>query len=215
MPGTNVIRAILFAAALLYGASAFAQDRFEIYGDYTYLNFAPTITGVQNQSFNGGGGGVALNFAKILQIKADFQGYANTTVTKVVTSPEFLPGGGLVPPGTYTASGDLFTYLFGPVLRIPIWKIKPFGEVLFGGSSTDIYTNLQKSIIAGGGTVIRTQTQHPFTLAAGGGVDISITHRISIRPVEFDYVLTRYSNPLTSTNNQNNYRYLGGMVFKF
>ena len=52
-------------------------------------------------------------------------------------------------------------------------------------------------------------------MAVGGGLDISVSHRVSIRPVEFDYVLSRYSNPLTSTNNQNNFRYVGGIVFKF
>jgi len=52
-------------------------------------------------------------------------------------------------------------------------------------------------------------------MAVGGGLDISLSSRISIRPVEFDYVLTRYTNPLTSTNNQNNFRYCGGIVFKF
>jgi len=32
---------------------------------------------------------------------------------------------------------------------------------------------------------------------------------------EVDYFLTRYTNPITSTNNQNNFRYLGGVVFRF
>jgi hypothetical protein len=215
MPGTNVIKAILFSVALLSAASTFAEDRFEIFGDYTYLHFAPTIGGVQNRSFNGGGGGVALNFGGIFQIKADFQGYGGTTFTRIVTTPVIVPGGGRIPAGTYSGSANMFTYLAGPVIRIPIWKVKPFGEVLFGGSNTNGYTNLEKSIIAGGGTVTLSPTQHPFTMAAGGGLDISISHSVSIRPFEADYVLTRYTNPLTSTNNQNNYRYVGGVVFKF
>jgi hypothetical protein len=28
-----------------------------------------------------------------------------------------------------------------------------------------------------------------------------------------DWVLTRYTNPITNTNNQNSFRYLGGIVF--
>jgi hypothetical protein len=52
-------------------------------------------------------------------------------------------------------------------------------------------------------------------MAFGGGLDISVSQRISIRPIEIDYLLTRYTNPLTSTNNQNNFRYLGGVVLKF
>jgi hypothetical protein len=52
-------------------------------------------------------------------------------------------------------------------------------------------------------------------MALGGGLDISLSHRIAIRPIEIDYMLSRYSNPLTSTGNQNNFRYNAGIVFKF
>ena len=105
--------------------------------------------------------------------------------------------------------------MFGPVLRIPLPKVKPFGEALFGGSNTNGYVNLTNSIIAGGGTISKTPTQHPFTLAAGGGLDLDITEKVGIRLGEFDFVLTRYTNPLTSTNNQKNFRYCGGVIFKF
>jgi hypothetical protein len=121
----------------------------------------------------------------------------------------------VIPAGTYTSQSNMFTYLFGPVLRIPIPKVVPFGEILFGGSNTNGYVNLSKTIIAGGGTISKAPTQHPFTMDVGGGVDISVSHRVSIRPIEIDYLLTRYTNPLTSTNNQNSFRYCGGIVFKF
>jgi len=108
----------------------------------------------------------------------------------------------------------MFTYLFGPVLRIPTPLIKPFGEVLFGGSYTNAYVNLSKQIDQAGGT-ITTPSQHPFTMAAGGGVDLSVSHRVAIRLGEFDYILTRYTNPLTSTKNQINFRYCCGVILKF
>jgi len=206
---------LLLGTFLLLEAPAFAADRFEIFGDYSYLHFSPTIGGVQTRSFNGGGGGVALNFLAIFQLKADFQGYASTTFTRVVTAPIVLPGGGRIPAGTYSSTGNMGTFLVGPVIRIPLPLIKPFGEVLFGSSYTDAYANLEKATNAGGGTVAISPTQHPFTMAAGGGLDISISKRLSIRPAEFDYILTRYTNPLTSTNNQNNFRYVGGVVLKF
>jgi hypothetical protein len=214
MTRRNVIILVL-GTFLFVETPAFAADRFELFGDYSYLHFSPTIGGVQSRSFNGGGGGVALNFLGIFQLKADFQGYASTTFTRVVSTPIVLPGGGRIPAGTFSSSGNMATFLVGPVIRIPLPKIKPFGEVLFGSSYTDAYANLDKAINAGGGSVGVSPTQHPFTMAAGGGVDISISKSISIRPAEFDYVLTRYTNPLTSTNNQNNYRYLGGIVLKF
>ena len=206
---------LLIGITLLCGTLTFAQDRFEVFGAYSYLHFSPTLFGRNSISFNGGGGGAQINFLKLFAIKGEFMGYGSQTFTRTVTSQIILPNGGVIPPGTYSGQGNMFTYLFGPVLRIPIPKVKPFGEVLFGGSNTNGYVNLSKSIIENGGTISKTPTQHPFTMAVGGGLDISVSHRVAIRPVEFDYVLSRYSNPLTSTNNQNNFRYVGGIVFKF
>ncbi len=209
----KIMKSILIGTLLFVSVSAFAQ-RADIYGVYSYLHFSPTIAGLGSRSFNGGGGGVDLYFLKIFGVKADFMGYSSTTFTRTVTTPIIIPGNGIIPPGTYTSQGNMFTYLAGPVLRIPFPLIKPFGEVLFGGSYTNGYVNLSNDINANGGT-ISTPSQHPFTMAAGGGVDLSVSHRLSIRLGEVDYVLTRYSNPLTSTNNQNNFRYNGGLVLKF
>lgn len=209
----KISRAILFGTFLLAGIPALAQ-RADIFGEYSYLHFSPTIGGTESTSFNGGGGGADLYFLKIFGIKADFMGYADTTVTKTYNTPVIVPGRGTIPAGTYTVQANMSTYLFGPVLRIPLPVVKPFGEVLFGSSSTDAYVNLTKAIDANGGT-ISTPSQHPFTLAAGGGVDVSVSHHLAIRLGEFDYVLTRYTNPLTSTNNQNNFRYTGGVILKF
>jgi hypothetical protein len=206
--------AILLGMIMLLGAAAFAQDRIELFGEYSYLHFSPTISGLNSRSFNGGGAGAQLNFLKIFGIKGEFMGYGSTAFTTTFNSTVILPGG-VIPAGTYTSQGDMFTYLFGPVIRIPIPRVTPFAEVLFGGSNTNGYVNLENSINTGGGNISKTPTQHPLTIAFGGGIDIAVAKHIAIRPGEIDYVLTRYTNPLTSTNNQNNFRYCGGFVFKF
>ena len=176
---------------MISATCAFAQDRFEISGVYSYLHFDPTTTGLGSRNFNpGGGAGVALNFLKIFAIKAEAVGYSSVPFTKTYTSSQTVPGVGTIPAGTYTAQGNMFSALAGPVLRIPIPKVKPFGEALFGISQTDGYTNLHNAIVAGGGTIARTPTEHPLTMALGGGVDIAVSNRISIRPAELDYVLT-------------------------
>ena len=209
----KITRAILFATILFAGASAVAQ-RADVFGGYSYLNFRPTVTGLSSRNFNGGGGAVDVYFLKILGIKADFMYYGSTTFTRTIPVTVVIPGTGIIPAGTYSAEGNMFTYMGGPLLRIPTPLIKPFGEVLFGASNTDGYSNLAKQINAAGGT-ISISSQHPFTLAAGGGVDLSVSHRLAIRLGEFDYVLTRYSNPLTNSGSQNNFRYCGGVVLKF
>ena len=209
----KITRAILFGTWLLTSASAFAQ-RADIYGAYSYLHFSPTLANSNSRSFNGGGGGADLYFLKILGVKADFMAYSAGTFTTTINNTVTTPGGVVIPAGIYTAQGNMFTYLFGPVLRIPLPLVKPFGAVLFGGSQTTAYENLAKAINAVGGT-ISISNQHPFTLAAGGGVDVSVSHRIAIRLGEFDYVLTKFRNPLTNASSQNNFRYVGGVVLKF
>ena len=204
----KITKAILFATILFASVSAVAQ-RADVFGGYSYLNFSPTVTGLDSRNFNGGGGAFDLYFLKILGIKADFMYYGSTTFTRTI--PVNVGG---IPAGTYSAEGNMFTYMGGPLVRIPTPLIKPFGEVLFGASSTDGYSNLARVIHAAGGT-LSISSQHPFTLAAGGGVDITISHWLAIRPAEFDYVLTKYSNPLTNNSSQNNFRYCGGVVLKF
>ena len=47
----------------------------------------------------------------------------------------------------------------------------------------------------------------------GGGLDIPITKTIQLRPVEVDYLMTRFGvNGTTYTANQNNFKYSGGQL---
>lgn len=210
----KIAKAILLAAIVFVGISASAEDRFEIYGDYSYLHFSPTIGGVSARSFNGGGAGATLYFLKIFGIKAEFQGYGSTSFTRTYSSSVVLPDGGVIPAGSYTSHGNMFTYLFGPEIRLPIPKVKPFAEVLLGGSYTNAYVNFSNVINQAGGSV-NVGNQHPFTMAAGGGLDVDAGKHLALRLGEVDWVLSRYSNPLTATNYQNNFRYCGGLILKF
>ena len=208
---------IMFAALLLSSTVAFAQEetqRIELFGEYSYLRFNPSLPHLNNRSFNGGGGGATFNLNRYLGIKGELMGYGSTSFTTTVGAPIITPKG-TVPAGTFNSQGNMFTYLFGPVVKLPLSRITPFGELLFGGSNSNGYANLSKAIIAGGGTISATGTQHPFTMAFGGGLDVHINHNFSIRPIELDWVLTRYTNPLTNTNNQNSFRYTAGFVYRF
>ena len=209
--------AIFVAVFLLCGTATFAQEevqRIELFGEYSYLRFNPTVPQLRNRSFNGGGGGATFNITNYLGIKAELMGYGSTSFSTTIASPIATPKG-TIPAGTFNSQGNMFTYLFGPVVKFPTSRFTPFGEILFGGSNSNGYANLSKAIVAGGGTINASGTQHPFTMAVGGGLDININHNFALRPVEVDYVLTRYTNPFTNTNNQNNFRYTAGFIFKF
>ena len=199
----------LVSIALMSMSAAFAQKA-EVYGDYSYMQFNPTINGVQSRAYNGGGGGFQYNMGKFLGIKGDFQGYGSTDWTVKVTSPITTPTG-VIPVGNYTTKANMFTYLFGPEVHFRTKKMTVFGEVLLGGSNTSGYANLSNET----GSTAVNPNQHPFTMAFGGGVDVNMSKHVAFRLGEFDWMITRYTNPWTNTNNQNSFRYLGGIVFKF
>lgn len=207
----------LLSAAMIFAVSGYAQDtpKFEVYGDYSYLQFNPTLSGVQSRAFNGGGGGVQWNVWKLLGIKADLQGYGSTQWTLTTTAPIVTPHG-TIPVGTFKSNFSQFTYLFGPVVGVHTHKFYVFGEYLLGQSNTNGYGSLEQSINnAFPGSISVSTTQHPFTMAFGGGVDFNINHRFAVRLADMDWVLTRFTNPFTDTNNQNSFRYQGGFVVKF
>lgn len=195
--------------ALFIAGTAFGQKA-EVYGDYSYMQFNPTITGLQSRAYNGGGGGFQFNMGRAFGIKGDFQSYGSTEWTVNVTSP-ISTSAGIIPIGTYTTKANMFTYLFGPEVHVQTKKLRVFGEVLFGGTNTSGYANLTNQT----GSTASNPNQHPFAMAVGGGIDYNISDQVAIRLGEFDWILTRYTNPWTNTNNQNSFRYLGGIVFKF
>ncbi len=60
-------------------------------------------------------------------------------------------------------------------------------------------------------------------MLVGGGVDLKISPRMSFRPIELDYYLTRFQPinaqgifpQINDNRNQNNLRYSAGIMFSF
>ena len=206
----------LLSTAMIFAVNGYAQDtpRFEVYGDYAYMQFNPTLSGLQSRAFNGGGGGAQWNIGNYFGIKGDLQGFGSTQWTFTTTAPIITPHG-TIPAGTFKSNFNQFTYLFGPVVGHHSSKFYVYGEYLLGQSNTNGYGKLEAVINGAGGTLTGSTTQHPFTMALGGGLDFNINKRFGIRLGEMDWVLTRFTNPFTDTNNQNSFRYLGGFVVKF
>ena len=207
--------ATILGIVLLFGTAAFAQDypKIEVPIYYSYMRFNPQNSNiVSSSSLNGGGGGITYFLNHFLGLTAEFNGYGSTTQTftfpAVANSP--CPLGCRV-----RSSGDLFTYNFGPVLKYRSGKWQPFVEALGGGAHSNTYSNLASACaLACAGTLTPSNNAADFII--GGGLDIALTHGISVRPVQIDYVLTRFGNNFTrGNNNQNNLRYNGGIVFHF
>jgi len=207
----NITKAVLFGVIFFVGLTAWTQEfpRVEVGADYSYLRFAPSGPYTKGHSLNGGGGSLTYNWNEYLGLKLDLQGYtSNTTGFNIPPNSTFLSG------IIGNVQGNMFTFLFGPQMKIRAYKIQPFGHLLFGGAHTNVYGNAFKSFCQPGScAVTKAPTAEAFAMDFGGGVDIPINTTISFRPAQFDYLLTRFSNSFTKTSNQNNFRYSVGIVF--
>jgi opacity protein-like surface antigen len=197
---------LILGITLLLGSVAVAQDdhKIEVTGDYSYFRLNPGLPSVWNsQNLNGGGAQGAFYFKSWLALAADFQGYGSFTQCPK-SSSEFVG----------CASGNLFTYTFGPQVKYRAGKFEPFAEVLLGGAHSNFYANACNKDTGICGS--RSPSNNAFALAIGGGVDIAVSEHIAIRLVDADYELTRFGNNFTGGNNsQSNFRFQTGVQFRF
>ena len=211
------IRSLLLGITVLLGMAAVAQEypKAELAVDYSYMHFAPAQANTQNKSLNGGGGAFVYNFAQHFGIKADLQGYNSFTDTFNIPASASLPSG-----AHGTASGNLFTYMFGPQLKFRHQHVQLLLDALGGAAHSNVYGSAFKTICqptAGGCPgVSASPSNNGWAMMLGGGLDFPINRVVSIRAAELDYVLTRFGNFFTKANaNQNNFRYVGGLNFNF
>ncbi len=104
--------------------------------------------------------------------------------------------------GHYNDFGNAHSVGFGPQFRLRRKHFTPFAEALLG-----VQFFAPK----------RLPEQTAGTLTFGGGLDIPVTPRLSIRAIQADYVNTYYSelSPVGTGNTLNGLRLQAGMVFKF
>jgi len=160
------------------------------------------ITGANDFNCAGGGGTIAYNLTSLIGIAADMGGckYFGTTVA----------AGNKI-------SGSQFTYLFGPRLTFRNSSpFRPFFELNFGGDrlSVTCQNSATACVNATGGN---TYSKNAFAMTVGGGFDIQLTKKISLRPVQAEYLYTRFGNQCAlsvcnNNNNQNSFRLKSGIV---
>ncbi len=98
--------------------------------------------------------------------------------------------------GSYKNGVHIYTFMGGPTLSPAREnKLVPFVHALFG----DVHAS-------GSGL-----SDNSFGMALGGGLDVLGLHgHIGIRLVQADYLMSRFAS-----STQNNFRYSGGVVFRF
>jgi len=126
-----------------------------------------------------------------------------------------------------------FTY-GGPRFYYRMHRWSPFGEVLFGAAYRHVSTGVialtdpttpvlpvanPSTLFPGPDALVRarlTTTQNAFAMEVGGGLDYRFNKHFSFRPVEVDYVLTRFPSLSKGTReNQNSISASAGVVFTF
>lgn len=188
---------------LFSAASMRAQDKFEVFGGYSYFRASVTETGqplcppagppcppmvtvTSHPSLNGWEASAEYKPVKEVGLVADFGGNYGSL-------PNSSGGGSL----------HTNTYLFGPRVFLP-GRISPFVHVLAGAAHQSTGDG------GAGGAIFVARSTNAFAIALGGGVDIDVTQRVRMRLVQFDYV---GANSGLSFRNQA--RISAGLVFHF
>ncbi len=202
---------LLFVILTLGMDSLQAQDKFTIFGGYSYAR--PSLTQTETSvcppgqdchivvrplevntdpSLRGLDLSASLSVLRWLGVKADFGYYHGTA----------LDG----------SSANVQTYLFGPEVRRP-GRFSPFAHVLLGVAHE---ATSMESISVGMYDTLLGTSETAFALALGGGVDIRVIGPVSIRPVQIDYLRTSFPQALGPNNNsQGQARLSAGMVLHF
>lgn len=178
----------------------------ELFVGYSHFRAVPTLTNDNRMvGLNGGNASIAFDLNRYLSVVGDFGGYDDTALR--------LTGPGAVPTHVADSSGTAYTYLFGPRLSFRSHdRITPFAQALFGGVHASPVT------LSGctGAACTPLPSQSSFAMTAGLGVDLRVTHHVSIRALQAEYMMTRFAPLSTGASSmQNDIRLSSGLLFRF
>src|SRR5581483_7988004 len=179
----RTVRSLGAACLILVSLGVFAQEfpRAEVGVMYSYTRFSPSVHYTPNMNVNGGGGSFTINVNRYFGIKSELIGGGVSKATWIVPA-----GNSVFPAGaSVTASGNMFTYLFGPQIRIPSPKISPYFNFLFGGVHTSVFADAIAA--CGNCTTTHNPSGNSFGMSIGGGIDIPVGHVVAIKIADIDY----------------------------
>ena len=191
-----VVSLLTFLSLFSTAGRAQESSRLSVFGGYSYLRANPSdSSNVGGFSMNGGNFSAAYNVTGWLSGVADIGGYHASRPLNCAA---------LGCTGTGDFKGNTWTYLFGPRVTFRHFgRVTPYAQVLFGVAHTTP-------------SVFLTNNQTDFAMAVGGGVDYHLSHHWSIRPLQLEYLQTRFKEfDVVGGDSQNNLRLSTGVVFRF
>jgi opacity protein-like surface antigen len=199
----------MVALGLMVGLCAYAAGdvpQADVFLGYSFMRYN-SAQSVPAFTANGGLGTFGWNFNKYIGLEGELGGYHNGNIN----NHEF--------------DTTTFSYLFGP--RVSINRSRtliPYVHALWGGQNA--HTSICCLAISNGVTTVvstgsrASRDQNGFAQAYGGGLDIKLSKSIILRPIQLDYLMTRFqavdfstfTGPSTNRN-QHNLRYAAGVAF--
>jgi len=181
--------------------------KFEWSLGYSFWRAMPTSQSNRMGYLHGGSTSIAYNFTSYFGLVADFGGYDDSKVTL------FSPSAS----STFDSDGTAYTYLFGPRFSYRKYeRVTPFVQALIGGATA---TSVTIAGCTGDPSCTPLASENSVAAAVGVGLDIKLTHRIALRLIDADFLLTNFRNPLEANQSgqswQKNVRLSSGLVFRF
>lgn len=217
------LRAILFSAILCLPLLSFAQrettevaTRGNVFAGYSLLHANNDLgSSLGSSNFNLGGnlnGWEAqgtFNFTRHFGVTADFSG--NSKQLAGISALGFSAG----------TQQHMYNMLFGPTVTGYFGKSSVFGHALFGAAHSSLNAGVSFPIL--GGISAPIDNANAFAMAFGGGVDIGLSRHFAIRAAQVDFIRTNFNSldsivsglGSSTSNNQNNFRYSGGVIWRF
>ncbi len=202
------LRAILILGLFCLPLTGLAQQRSElpsrgtIFGGYSLLNN-------NSNNFNGWDAQGTFNLTRNFGVTADFSGTSRQVAG--VSFAGFSAG----------SQQHLYNFLFGPTATAYFGRSSVFGHALFGSARSSLGAGVTVPIL--GGFSAPLDTASGFAMAFGGGVDIGLSRHFAIRAAQIDFLRTNFNSvdalaaglSTGTSNNQNSFRYSGGIVWRF
>jgi len=184
---------------LLLSLPALAQEApsapaFEVYAGYAlgHLNTGMIASNNEHHKINGWDAQALAHVNRWLALVVDYNGYTGTPS---------ISG--------FPVDWRIHALMGGPQIS---WRrfnrFTPFAHALFGATRLNAFAN--------GDSIVQTN----FSMALGGGVDVSLTKHFAVRAGQLDYFMTRFPSMDPFTGNpiaqrQNSLRFSAGVLFRF
>jgi opacity protein-like surface antigen len=208
MRKTIVMIVAVFAFSFVAAATDYPKS--ELFLGYDFTRFYPDSPYIPDLNANGGNAQFTYNFSKLLGATFDIGAVTKGTLNQQNWDTTAL---------SFTL-GPRFTYHNHS-------RFTPYAEVLFGGgyvtTSTAVGNYVTPPLATPHGLppniLFSTRinaSQTGFNMLVGGGLDIKIFKRMSLRPIGVDYYLARMPSTVTGNDtNHNNIRATAGINFLF